>query len=620
LGRRFTDRWFRVVSRVTRHAGNSRGPFDMRSILTRHLARGAALLALGCSGAIDAPGSDSGTDTGGTDATPGKGGSSSAGNGGSGAAPGKGGSGSAGAGGTGNSTHGGSAGGTNPTEEECANQTGDALRVGRTRLRRLTRTELDNTVRDLLDVTDNPSSALTPDEQVGPFASNAISPVTDLIIAQHHEIAVRIAAASVPRANQIAGCELTNAACVRSFVTNFGRRAFRRPLSDSEIEAHVALFGVAKDAPNGFRLILEAMLQSPFFLYHSDVGATGEPTSRPSSLTSHELAARLSYFLWDSMPDPALSTLADSGALADATVLKTEVERMLADAKAADAIPLFHLEWLAINQREFGTLSSTQPELAAAMLAETSHFSDFVVRQGDGLLSTLFTADFSYPSGPLFELYGLTRPDDFEAGMQVRLNAQQRGGILTQPAFLVKHYRGSAGSVVHRGIAVRENVLCQPIDPPPLDVVISPLPPVEGSTARDRFRAHEADPTCGGCHSQIDPIGLALENYDGVGKYRTEDGGVVIDASGEILDAGEDVAGAFVGGVELGQKLAGSAQVRNCVANQWFRFSVGRMESNDDACALRTARREFARTGNVRELITNIVLSDAFRHVRAVGN
>ena len=596
----------------------------MRSSLSRHLARCAALLALGCSGSIDAPGADPGESTGGTTSGTGKGGTSSTGKGGTGATSGKGsgGSGSTATGGTGSSGTGGSSSNPDPTEEECANQTGDALRIGRTRLRRLTRTELDHTVRDLLNVMDNPATAaLTPDEQVGPFASNAISPVTDLIVAQHHEIAVRVAEASMARANDVAGCDLTTGeTCVRSFVTSFGRRAFRRPLAGSEVEGYVTLFGVAKDAPNGFRLVLEAMLQSPFFLYHADVGATGEPTAAASPLTSHELASRLSYFLWDSMPDTALSTLADSGDLSDPTLLTAEVARMLDDPKASDALALFHLEWLAINAREFGTLGGSQPELTSAMIAETSRFSDFVVRQGDGLLSTLFTANFSYPSGPLFELYGIDEPDDFETGMQVKLNAQQRGGILTQPAFLVKHYRGTAGSVVHRGITVRENVLCQPIQPPPLDVATSPLPPVEGTTARDRFRAHEADPTCAGCHSQMDPIGLALENYDGIGKYRTQDGGVVIDASGEVLDAGDDVAGEFIGGVELGQKLAASSVVKNCVANQWFRFSVGRMESNDDACALRSVRSEFARTGNVRELITNIVLSDAFRHVRAVGN
>lgn len=596
----------------------------MRSTLSRHLVRCVALLALGCSGSIEAPGEEVGPGSGGTGAGTGTGGSATGKGGGSGAAPGKGsgGSGATGSGGTGNGGSGGSAGSANPnpTEAECANQT--ALRIGRTRLRRLTRSQLDHTVRDLLNVTDNPATAaLTPDEQVGPFASNAISPATDLIIAQHHEIAVRIAEASMARANEVAGCTLSEGeSCVRSFVTSFGRRAFRRPLITAEVDAYVTLFGVAKDAPNGFRLILEAMLQSPAFLYHADVGETGAPTSAASPLTPHELASRLSYFLWNSMPDAALSARADGGDLTDPAVLRSEVARMLADAKASDAVPLFHLEWLGINAREFGTLGGSEPELTAAMVDETSRFSDFVVRDGDGMLSTLLTASYSYPSGPLFDLYGITRPSNFTAGMQVPLNAQQRGGILTQPAFLVKHYRGVAGSVVHRGITVRENVLCQPIQPPPLDVATSPLPPVDGTTARDRFRAHEADPTCGGCHSQMDPIGLALENYDGVGKYRTEDGGVLIDATGEIVDAGDDVAGEFVGGVELGQKLAGSSVVKSCVANQWFRFSLGRMESNDDACALRAARTEFARTGNVRELITNVVLSDAFRHVRAVGN
>ena len=556
----------------------------------------AALLLLGCSGSIDAPGADPGDD-GGTGGT------------------------GQGSGGTGNTGTGGSAGTPNPTEEDCAAQTGDAMRVGRTRLRRLTRSQFDHTVRDLLNVTDNPASAITPDEQVGPFASNAISPVTDLIVAQHQEIAARIATSVLARATDIAGCDLASGeSCVRSFVTSFGRRAYRRPLETSEIDGYVELFGVAEDAPNGFRLILEAMLQSPFFLYHADVGASGEPTAAPSALTPYELASRLSYFLWDTMPDAALAAHADSGDLQDTAVLGSEVARMLDDPKAGDAIPLFHLQWLAINPTEFGSLTQAEPALTQAMLAETSRFSDFVVRRGDGLLDTLLTANFSFPSGPLFDLYGVTQPSGFEPGMQVTLNSAQRGGILTQPAFLVKHYRGSAGSVVHRGVTVRENLLCQPIDPPPLDVVTSPLPPAEGTTARDRFRAHESDPTCGGCHSQMDPIGLALENYDGIGKYRTKDGGVTIDASGEILDAGEDVAGEFVGGVELGRKLAGSSQVRNCVVNQWFRFSLGRMESNDDACALRPVRSDFEQTGNVRDLITNIVLSDAFRNVRAVGN
>jgi hypothetical protein len=253
------------------------------------------------------------------------------------------------------------------------------------------------------------------------------------------------------------------------------------------------------------------------------------------------------------------------------------------------------------------------------MVNETSNFSDHVIREGDGLLGTLFTASYSFPEGPLFETYGLTEPAGFVPGMRVELDPAQRGGLLTQAAFLVKHYRGELPSPVHRGITVRENVLCQPIDPPPVDVVATPLPPSLGPTARDRFVAHEADPTCGGCHSQMDPIGLALENYDGTGAWRTEEGGESIDASGTIYDAGQDLEVPFNGGVELGQRLAGSRAVRDCLSNQWFRYSLGRMEAVDDGCGLRTIHESFAATGNVRELITSIVLSHAFRRVRASG-
>jgi hypothetical protein len=283
-------------------------------------------------------------------------------------------------------------------------------------------------------------------------------------------------------------------------------------------------------------------------------------------------------------------------------------------------VPLFHLQWLDIGPTQLGSLASAEPELTQAMLAETSDFANAVVLGGDGLLSTLFTASYSYPRGGLFELYGLQRPANFTDGTRVMLDATERAGVLTQPGFLVKHYRGDEeGSVVHRGITVRENLLCTPIDPPPPSVMATALPPVQGTTARDRFAAHETG-TCAGCHRQMDPIGLAFENYDGLGRYRRTDGGVTIDATGELVDAGADLAGSFVGVVELGQKLANSRTVADCAANQWFRFALGRIESPDDACSLKALHEGFAASNyNVRELVTTLVLSDAFRHVRAIG-
>jgi hypothetical protein len=163
-------------------------------------------------------------------------------------------------------------------------------------------------------------------------------------------------------------------------------------------------------------------------------------------------------------------------------------------------------------------------------------------------------------------------------------------------------------------------MLCQTIPAPPPEVNAGPLPPAAGTSARDRFAAHEADPTCGTCHKAMDPIGLAFENYDAVGAYRTEEGGVTIDATGEIVGARDEAAGRFVGAIELGQKLAASQQVWGCMADQWFRFALGRMEANDDACARKAIHEGFSASGgNIRQLITALVLSDSFRHVRSVG-
>jgi hypothetical protein len=597
-----------------------------------------ALCLVGCTAKVspDAPetASSGGNGTGGAGASGGASGSggSKATTGGAGGAGGSGtggastggstSGGSGGSGGSGTGGSGGSGGLVDPPEEQCALETGDAIRVGRTRLRRLTRSQFEHTVRDLLGATGTPAQGISPDETVGPFTSNAVSPITELLVQQHLEAAQALAVAAKARMAQISPCDLaTGETCVRRFVADFGLKAYRRPLEPAEVDAYVTLFGVGgSDVSNGFSLVLEAMLQSPYFLYHADIGDTGVPTATPQPLTPYELASRLSYFLWDTMPDQALFDLAAAGTLDDDATLTAEVSRLLADDKANDSVPSFHLQWLDIDANQFGTLGQTEPEVATAMLNETSRFSDHVVREGDGLLATLLTASYSFPEGPLFATYGVTQPAGFVPGMRVELDPTERGGLLTQAGFLVKHYRGELPSPVHRGITVRENILCQSIDPPPVDVMASPLPPSLGPTARDRFVAHETDPTCGGCHTQMDPIGLALENYDGIGAWRTEEGGEPIDASGIVYDAGPDLEVPFTGGVELGQRLAASRAVRDCVSNQWFRYSLGRMESVDDGCGLRSIHERFAATGNVRELITDIVLSNAFRRVRAIGN
>jgi hypothetical protein len=263
------------------------------------------------------------------------------------------------------------------------------------------------------------------------------------------------------------------------------------------------------------------------------------------------------------------------------------------------------------------------PALVDAMQAETGTFADRVIRGGDGKLGTLFTASFSYPTAPLFALYGVAQPAGFKAGDQVMLDPKQRGGLLTQAAFLTAKAHRDQTSPVHRGLLVRENLLCQPIPSPPVNVNTTPPPVTPATTTRERFAAHEANPACGGCHVLMDPIGLGFENYGPIGEYRTMDGNSPVDPSGEIRNVpGEniDAAGTFDGAIDLGNHLAQSRRVGDCVATQWFRFSLGRMESNDDACTLQTIRAGFAASGsNVRDLLKAIVLGNAFRSVRVVG-
>ena len=448
---------------------------------------------------------------------------------------------------------------------------------------------------------------------------------------QHDEAATAVAAAVEPRANEIAGCDLsadTGTTCASTFIESFGLRAYRRPLDAAERARYLALYELERaqgSASSAFRAVVETMLQSPFFLYHAEVGLHGAPLDAPAPLLPHELASRLAFFLWDSMPDARLFALAADGTLSDPATLAAEVERLLQDPKAGDSVRQFHVAWLGVRalegaQKDAARFPSWSPALASALANETATFADFVVRQGDGTFGTLLTGGFSFLEGPLFELYGVSEPSGHVPGTQVALDPTERAGLLTMGAFLATHAHRDQTSPVHRGILVRENLLCQPLEPPPADMN-NVAPPVSDTTStRDRFLAHTADPTCAGCHTLIDPIGLGFENYDAIGAFRSVDAGSAVDASGEVLEAGADVAGPFNGAVELSQKLAASQQAADCVANQWFRYALGRMEATDDACSVAAIREAFDGSGkNVRALISAIVASDSFRHVRSNG-
>ena len=295
---------------------------------------------------------------------------------------------------------------------------------------------------------------------------------------------------------------------------------------------------------------------------------------------------------------------------------------MLSDAKAAEAVGDFHLQWLGLDdldslQKDTALFPAFGPEAARQMREETRRFASTVVLSGDGKLRSLLTAPFGFPGASVLPIYGNTAGAGFAGGQTLPMGATafdpgKRGGLLTQASFLAAHAHANQTSPVARGKAVRESLLCDPPPPPPPALNVVAPDPAPGLTTRQRFAQHERDPGCAGCHAMMDPIGFGFEAFDAIGRHRTMEEGQPIDARATLT--GTDVDGPFEGAVQLGAKLAGSNQVRACVAQQWFRFAFGRDGLNEDACSYWAGVDAFVASGfDVRAMLLAYVTSDAFR-------
>jgi hypothetical protein len=522
-------------------------------------------------------------------------------------------------------SEGGSEGGDDDGEPAASCETPE---VGVTSLRRLTRQQYENTVRDLLGYTGEAAIGFAPDERVGPFLSNIGAPITEVQVEQYMDAAEDIAAWSVADVGAILPCDpavIGEDECAAELIAELAPRAYRRPLDAGELARLQAVYAEGKTQggfDNGIRLVVQGLLQSPWFLYHMEFGADGVNDGAVIRLTGHELASRLSYFLWNSMPDDTLLAAATAGELDEHASLADHVDRLLEDPRARDTIASFHLQWFGVDEidgleKSAEYFPSFSPELALAMREETATFASHVVLDGDGLVDTLFTADFTFTEDPdLLALYGITLPPGHVAGDPVPLPAGQRMGMLTQASLLAEHAHANQTSPVHRGKLVRENLLCQPLPAPPPDVDNVPPSPEPDSTARERFEQHRADPSCAACHELIDPLGFTFEHYDGIGQWRDLEAGAPVDASGALVAT--DVDRPIDGVLELSAALVQSDDVKRCVTRQWFRFAMGRPEGDEDLCTNDGLETVFLESGgDIRVLIRELVLSDAFRHRKA---
>ncbi len=420
------------------------------------------------------------------------------------------------------------------------------------------------------------------------------------------------------RAN-VVSCEpaTEGEACVREIIESFGRKAYRRPLGDEEVDGLLGIYGLAAaegdDENEGLKLVLRAVLTSPHFLFRVELDP--DPTSLEAHLLGDfELASRLSYFLWSSTPDDTLLDLAQAGTLHEESVLLEQVDRMLADPKSRALVDNFAGQWLftralADKTPDYLAYPDFDEDLRVAMRAEADAFFAELLAK-DLPIEQLIAADFGFVNDRLAEHYGVSAPGSAEVS-QVTLDTAVRGGLLRQGAWLTVTSNPNRTSPVKRGKWILENLLCDEPPPPPAGVEGFDPADLEAKTQKELLAAHRADPTCAACHAVMDPLGLALENYDGIGAFRNTDKGVAVDPSGEIEE------GSFQTPAEFIDLLAKDPRISSCAVEKAFIYALGRGVDSADEFYLDQVDLAFREQGSsLRSLIKLVVTSEPFRYRR----
>jgi hypothetical protein len=495
-------------------------------------------------------------------------------------------------------------------------------------LRRLSSREYLATVRDLLNDTtiaidDVPGETDDLSNNAFPFRQPAVIGTLDALNLQ--AAAEKLAKNMATKLSTILPCTPASASaeagCAGQFVTTFGTKVYRRPLTTAETTTLNNLYTTARttlalDFNGAIGLLLEAMLQAPGFVYHweMDPGAAIKDGA-VVQLGNYQIANRLSYFLWGTMPDTALFSAASAGQLSTADGVQTQVTRMLADTKAQAFVSDFIADWLDVNvlaaRPKNGMLYPMwNQDLAAAMETEFRSFGTSTVL-GTGLFGDLLTGNKSSVNQSLAAVYGLSGVTG-TTPRAVTLDATQRAGILTLAGFLAVTGASDGSSPVRRGHAIVTRLLCSTLPDPPNNVP-PPEPPTPGLTTRQRFEMHDMNACTGACHNVMDNIGYGFEHYDGIGAFRTTDQNLPVDSSGSIPLDGKTQT--FSDAVGLAKLLAASPQAQACFAKQITRYALNRWDSAADAASIVSATETFRAGGlDIRKLIGAVATSRTFRY------
>ncbi len=502
-------------------------------------------------------------------------------------------------------------------------------------VRRLTHSQYDHTVRDLLKAQIQPSATFPKEDFIGGFKNQVEGQGISPLQAEAYSIAAERLSRAAFRGGDGQGLipgkpsSPTDKPLAEDFVRQFGRRALRRPLAGGEVERYVELFlfeaDRKKDFQAGAAIVVEAMLQSPHFLFRADRG--GEHAQ-------YELAGRLSYFLWDTTPDEELLAAAARGELRTPEQIEAAAQRMLEDPRAQASLEEFLAQWMRFDRllsatRDRRRFRDFNAEVAAAMAEETRRLFNHLVWNDENFLE-FFTADYTFVSSDLARLYGLPAPAEEFARVSYPPESS-RSGVLGHGSFLVLTSKPAETSPTARGLFIRNHFLGHEVPPPPpgVNTVLPAVTENAPLANRQRLDMHLNSEACANCHRLIDPIGLGFEQYDAIGVFQdkmqlqfgSRRGGDNQGRQPTTISLDLDTTG-YIQGIEnsefrtpkeLGRLLAASPACQKCIVKQLFRYATGRQETPADQPALDALLVKFRDSGfHFRELVVALVTSDLF--------
>ncbi|AUX45164.1 hypothetical protein SOCE26_066450 [Sorangium cellulosum] len=495
-------------------------------------------------------------------------------------------------------------------------------------LRRLTRTQFRNAVRDVFEV-DVDVNELDADSWNGNFAVIGASTVvtSERGVEQYHtaiEKAVDVVFADSAKRAQFIGCTPSGAqddVCVRGFLQALGLRAWRRPLEAAELDRLAAVAaGAATELGSpveGARWATVALFTSPNFLYRAELGAPSADGSL--RLTGYEMASRLAFLVWNSLPDEVLLDQAAGGALETVEGVRAAATRMLDAPAGREAVGAFAEEYMRLDRigtqaKDAALFPEYDAALRAAMVRDMRGTWEVLAFEDQTSALDLFSTTKVVVNTELAKLYGIDTTGLDSSTFEVRsLPADgPRLGILSKAGFLSQFANQKEGSPTLRGKFMRDALMCRTIPPPPgdIDIVLDEPPADMPLTKRQRLEKHRTEPTCAGCHGLMDPLGLPLESFDAIGRHRTTDHGLPIDPSGDF--DGQPVADAR----ELGMAISSSDLVARCLVRKYYTYAAGHEERDVDGSVLNTLAASFEASGfKLRELVLDLVTNEAFSSV-----